>query len=76
MNKRAFFIYALLFCAVAVISPWIGPESITPSEVFSTDSAKITPAQEIFLFQRIPRVLLALIAGGTLALTGAVFQVL
>ncbi|MFO7981543.1 MAG: iron ABC transporter permease [Candidatus Aminicenantes bacterium] len=76
MNKKAFFIYALLFCAVAVISPWIGPESITPSDVFSADSATITPAQEIFLFQRIPRVLLALIAGGTLALTGAVFQVL
>ena len=76
MNKKTIIIYALLFCAVAVISPWIGSESISPAEVFSAGTAAPTPAKEIFWLQRIPRVLLALIAGGALALTGAAFQVL
>jgi len=76
MNKKTIIIYALLFCAVAVISPWIGSESISPAEVFSAGTGAPTPAKEIFWLQRIPRVLLALIAGGALALTGAAFQVL
>jgi iron complex transport system permease protein len=76
MNKKTIIIYALLFCAVAVISPWIGSESITPAEVFSANAGILSPAKEIFWLQRIPRVLLALIAGGALSLTGAAFQVL
>jgi len=76
MNKKAVITYALVFFAVAVISPWIGPEWITFSDVFSAGPGISSPAKDIFLLQRIPRVLLALIAGGALALTGAVFQVL
>jgi len=76
MNKKTILIYALLFCVVAVITPWIGSESITPADVFGGHSGTLTPAREIFWLQRIPRVLLALIAGGALALTGAAFQVL
>ncbi len=76
MNKKAVLIYALIFCTAAVITPWIGPEPINFSEVFGPGPSLSSPAKEIFWFQRIPRVLLALIAGGTLALTGAAFQVL
>jgi len=69
-------LYVLLFISVAIITPWIGPESIHPSNVLGFIEGNHNPEGDIFWFQRIPRVLLALLAGGALSVVGASFQVL
>lgn len=70
-------IYFLLAMAALCICPFIGTESLSlntiindlRTDTWSTDT-------EIFLNIRIPRVLLGFLAGGTLALVGACFQVI
>lgn len=76
MKGKAIILYGLLFFAVAVITPWIGPESLELSEVTRFVQGETNADGAIFWYQRIPRVLLALLAGGTLAVVGASFQVL
>jgi len=76
MKPKALTGYALLFLMVALVSPWIGPGSISPGEVVSYLQGDHQPAGDIFWHQRVPRVLLALLAGGALAVVGASFQVL
>lgn len=76
MKFRVILLYGLLFLAAAMITPWIGPEKVSLSDVAQFLQGIKEPAGHIFWFQRIPRVLLALLAGGTLAVVGASFQVL
>jgi ABC-type Fe3+-siderophore transport system permease subunit len=59
---------AVLFLVAAVILPLIGPTGLDMRRVF----AKAAPDYGIFVELRITRVLLGLLAGGALALGGAV----
>ncbi len=74
MNRSRFWTaLAFSFCVllVAVIAaPLIGSAHIDYSRAF----AGVSPDREILFYVRIPRVLLALLAGGTLAVTGVLFQ--
>lgn len=74
--KKSVAVTALLFAAALLILPWIGPEKVGLSDIKTAIQGQGGPRGEIFFYQRIPRVLLALLAGGALALVGAAFQVL
>ena len=76
MKRKTLLLYGLLLLLVALVMPWIGAEAVKISDIFDFLMGKTTPQGEIFWFQRVPRVLLAIIAGGTLATVGASFQVL
>ena len=76
MNKKVFFGYLLVFLAAAALTPWFGAESIGIQDAADYFTPQSRPLSEIFWLQRIPRLLLALIAGGTLAVVGASFQVM
>jgi len=69
MNK--FSLYALLLI-FTLLSPFAGTASLDYSALFETNSL----SQHIFLELRLPRILLAFVVGGTLALAGLVFQTL
>lgn len=67
--------HKILWCAiallvVAIIAPLVGTAHISLSAAF----AGVSPDHEIFFYARLPRVLLSLLAGAALALTGVVFQ--
>lgn len=67
--------YLLLVAAVLPLSMLIGSEFINPVSVARDIALSNQSMQsEILLRLRIPRVLMAFIAGGILAMTGAVFQ--
>jgi len=76
LKHRALIGFAILFAGALVICPWIGPEPLHYPDITLFIKGIARPAGEIFWLQRIPRVLLALMAGGTLAVVGAAFQVL
>jgi len=76
MKTKHFLFYLLLFITVIVITPWIGPEKTTPGAILQHIQGPSNPQGEIFFFQRLPRLILALLTGGALALVGASFQVL
>ncbi|MDX9753822.1 MAG: iron ABC transporter permease [bacterium] len=65
--------YGLFFCLVLLICPWIGGETIDYRSLWQRNW---TIDSEILFFQRIPRVLLAALVGGALAVVGAAFQVI
>jgi iron complex transport system permease protein len=65
-----------LFVAVALSAPWIGSEPLSLGHVWEFMRGTVTTDGAIFFYQRLPRVCLGLLAGGTLALVGASFQVL
>ena len=68
-------LYLLLAAVVMPIAMLIGSEFINPVSVArDIISSNNSMQSEIFLKLRIPRVLMAFIAGGVLAMTGAVFQ--
>ncbi len=69
-------IFSLVFLFTALATPWIGSERLDFLQIQEFLKGHYTPHGNIFFYQRIPRVLLALLAGGTLALVGASFQVL
>jgi iron complex transport system permease protein len=58
--------------AALCLTPLIGPTHIDLGRALSHQA----PDYEVFFFLRIPRVLLGMLAGGALALAGAVFQAL
>lgn len=61
------------FCALVVvglIAPLIGSTHIDLGKAF----AHVSPDYEIFFFARLPRVLLALLGGAALSVTGVLFQ--
>ncbi len=68
--------YIVFFLAVLALAPWIGPETVSPTAVSAWLTGSGDPAGHIFFSLRIPRVLLGLVAGGTLAVSGAALQVL
>jgi iron complex transport system permease protein len=76
VKSKAIVFYGLLFLAVAVLTPWIGAETLNPADVWAYLQGESGADGDIFWLQRLPRVILALFAGGTLALVGASFQVL
>jgi iron complex transport system permease protein len=75
MNSRII-PYLLLSLAVLLIAPWIGTEHIGLDHLLSYLGGDGNPGGSVLIGQRIPRVLLGFLAGGTLALVGASFQVL
>ncbi|MBN2327875.1 MAG: iron ABC transporter permease [Candidatus Omnitrophica bacterium] len=76
-NLRLLLLYGIPFAAILGIAPLYGSESIRFSDVLhAIYGGEWSAAAEIFLFQRIPRVMLAALVGGTLAVVGASFQVI
>ena len=67
-NSLAFCV--AVFIGAALVLPWIGAGSISPSRVLRHEA----PDYDILLQLRISRTLLALVAGGALSLAGALFQ--
>ena len=76
MKTKTLIIFGLIFLAALIFIPWIGPEPINLSQSLDYIRGVSTPQGNIFWFQRFPRVLLALLTGGSLAVVGACFQVL
>ncbi|MBN1422492.1 MAG: iron ABC transporter permease [Planctomycetes bacterium] len=71
--------FAALLAAAAAVAPFIGAESIDARAAFRellAGRGALSPDADILFFQRVPRVMLAGLAGGALALAGAVFQAL
>jgi iron complex transport system permease protein len=66
-------LYGAAFVAAGVACPFVGGEPLDYGAVFSASGAG-SPDAEIFLRQRIPRVLMGLLVGGSLAVAGAAFQ--
>jgi iron complex transport system permease protein len=61
---------ALIVIVVALTAPLVGSTHINLAQAF----AGASPDHEIFFYARLPRVLLALLAGSALSLTGVMFQ--
>lgn len=61
---------ALILVAVAVVAPLVGSTHIDLAKAF----AGVSPDYDIFFYARLPRVLLALLAGAALSITGVLFQ--
>ncbi len=61
---------AVAMIAVALIAPLIGSSHIEVGRAF----AGVSPDHEILFYARIPRVLLALLGGAALSVTGVLFQ--
>ena len=64
---------AILLTGIFFISLWVGPIELDPGKLFSSAGTQTADAL-IFWQIRLPRSLLAVIAGATLGLTGAVMQ--
>lgn len=69
-------VYTLLALGALCVLPWWGSEVLSPHAVWAQLLGESSPAGMIFFQQRLPRVLLALLVGGLLSLTGAALQVL
>src|SRR5580693_6431843 len=69
---RSVWISLTILIAVAIAAPLIGSAHIELRRAL----AGISPDHEILFYARLPRVLLALIAGAALSLTGVLFQCL
>ncbi len=63
---------ALAWLAALLLCPLVGAAQISPAAAW----AGLSPDAEIFFRARLPRVLLALLAGGALAVAGVLFQAL
>lgn len=68
--KSSVALSALLVLLVALIAPLLGSTHVDIAKAFAGQS----PDAEIFWYFRLPRVLLALIGGAALSLTGVIFQ--
>ncbi|WNB93964.1 iron ABC transporter permease [Bacillus sp. NEB1478] len=65
----------LLLIAIFIISVATGFASLTPSELFRTIIGHGTPRENLILFEfRLPRILVATLAGMGLAVSGAILQ--
>lgn len=69
MIKKLLFIFSLI---IIVISPFLGEIALNLNELF--DSSSIT--YKVFWELRVSRVILALLVGGVLALSGLIFQII
>ncbi len=76
MLRRRFWlsitVCAAIFVVVSVSAPLIGSAHIDYTRALNGQS----PDREILFYARIPRILLAILAGGALTLTGVLFQAL
>ncbi len=70
--RRALGVLALLWVATLLVAPLLGGSALSPSEVLAGDD----PAATILWRLRLPRVLLALLGGGALAVSGLALQTL
>jgi len=72
--------YLIFLLIVMILAPLIGSEPISRQQVFEAlTTLRIGDENvdaHIFFYQRLPRIILALLAGGTLALCGVSFQAL
>jgi len=75
-NPRKILLFSGLFLAVWVLLPWIGAEELNLREVLAFLSGEWSPDGMIFFELRLPRVVLGLMAGGALAMSGAALQVM
>ncbi|MGC9327841.1 MAG: FecCD family ABC transporter permease, partial [Candidatus Hinthialibacter sp.] len=76
-NLLLLLMFAIPFAIIFFMAPLYGSETIQIRDVIhSIYTGEWSAAAEIFLFQRIPRVILAALVGGTLAVVGAAFQVI
>lgn len=67
-------LFGLFALAVLLVAPWIGMEWVAPADVLGGSARPVE--NEIFWQLRVPRVLVAFLAGGGLALCGMTFQAL
>ena len=70
--RRVLLGLTLLWLATLVVAPFVGSHGITPEAVWSGGEGGT--AFTIFWQLRLPRVLLALLAGGALAVSGVAYQ--
>ena len=75
-KKRKIYAFLAIFIASFAIFPWIGAEKLSFRSVFAFIVGDWTADGMIFFQIRLPRVLMGLLAGGTLALAGAALQVM
>jgi iron complex transport system permease protein len=68
--RREIWLSLLAMLAVGLIAPLIGSTHIDLARAFSG----LSPDHEIFFYARLPRVLLALMGGAALSITGVLFQ--
>ena len=68
--KGSVAISALIVLVVALVAPLVGSTHIDVGNAF----AGVSPDHEIFFYARLPRVLLALLGGAALSITGVLFQ--
>lgn len=73
---RKIHLFLAVFGVSLAVFPWIGAEKLSYREIFSFLTGEWTPDGMIFFQIRVPRVLMGLLAGGTLALAGAALQVM
>jgi len=67
---------ALLLVTAVVVGVFVGPASLTPGEVVAALAGRGGPGGAIVWALRVPRVVLGLLVGGVLAVSGASLQVL
>jgi iron complex transport system permease protein len=70
VNSRPIWFSLAAMIAVALAAPLIGSTHIELGRAF----AQVSPDYEIFFYARLPRVLLSLLAGAALSVTGVLFQ--
>ncbi len=68
--KKSILLSAAALAVVAVAAPLIGSTHIDLASAF----AGVSPDHEIFFYARLPRVILAMLGGAGLAVTGVLFQ--
>ena len=61
---------AVIFIVVAIAAPFLGSTHVDIGQAF----AGVSPDYEIFYYARVPRVLLAVLSGAALSITGVIFQ--
>lgn len=81
LDKRRFvsalFVLGVLLLVVLLVSPFVGARRLSITRVFDFSVPLAdNPDANIFFIVRLPRVLLACVAGAALACAGAVFQAL
>jgi len=68
--SRSVLLSAAVLIAVIVTAPLMGSSHIELGRAF----AGVSPDHEIFFYARLPRVILALLGGAALSVTGVLFQ--
>jgi len=83
LTRKRYMFFLLLYvgCALVVLgmAPLVGSESISLARIgadLRQPAENWTVDTQIFVYQRVPRVVLGLLVGGSLALVGAVLQVI